>query len=170
MLRIFMAIVFTSQALLLSACVGNVIPKELEKQVDRSISFAQIKQNPDQYRGHLVVAGGEVLSIKRSPGGSRIEVLQLPLDGSLEPAPDRISSQGRFLAIPVENMDPATLPPGSRITVVGDVNGITTLPLDEIEYPYPTLAVKHLKLWEQRPPSAGFVPMFSIGLGAIFVH
>ena len=163
MLRIFMAIVFTSQALLLSACVGNVIPKELEKQVDRSISFAQIKQNPDQYRGHLVVVGGEVLSIKRSPGGSRIEVLQLPLD-------DRISSQGRFLAIPVENMDPATLPPGSRITVVGDVNGTTTLPLDEIEYPYPTLAVKHLKLWEQRPPSAGFVPMFSIGLGAIFVH
>src|SRR5438093_10475505 len=68
MLRIFMAIVFTSQALLLSACVGNVIPKELEKQVDRSISFAQIKQNPDQYRGHLVVVGGEVLSIKRSPG------------------------------------------------------------------------------------------------------
>ena len=50
------------------------------------------------------------------------------------------------------------------------INGDASLPLDEIEYPYPTLAVKHLKLWEQRPPSAGFVPMFSIGLGAIFVH
>src|SRR5437762_11657502 len=155
MLRIFMAIVFTSQALLLSACVGNVIPKELEKQVDRSISFAQIKQNPDQYRGHLVVVGGEVLSIKRSPGGSRIEVLQLPLDGSLEPAPDRISSQGRFLAIPVENMDPATLPPGSRITVVGMVTEPTSCLPNESNNPNRTLALNNPNRGNRCPPPAG---------------
>jgi outer membrane lipoprotein len=147
--------------MLLSACAPQVIPKELEAQVDRNVSFLQVKQAPLSYKNRTIILGGEVLSIKRESDSTRIEVLQLPLDGSFEPATDRTKSLGRFLGVQKEFLDPATLPVGTRVTIIGEVTGVTSLPLDEIQYSYPTLAVKHVKLWE--PPSQR--PGFSIGIG-----
>ena len=149
--------------MLLSACAPQVIPKELEAQVDRNVSFLEVKQAPLSYKNRLIVLGGEVLSVKRGSDSTRIEVLQLPLDGSLEPVSDRTKSLGRFLGVQKEFLDPATLPAGTRVTIVGEVTGVTTLRLDETDYSYPTLAVKHVKVWE--PQSRGSGPGFSIGIG-----
>lgn len=148
---------------LLSACAPQVIPKELEGQVDRNVSYLQVKQAPSSYKNRLIVLGGEVLSVKRASDSTRIEVLQLPLDGSFEPARDRTTSLGRFLGVQKEFLDPATLPAGTLVTIVGEVTGVTTLPLDGTEYSYPTLAVKHVKVWEPRRsyPGSGV----SIGIG-----
>ena len=85
----------------------------------------------------------------------------MPLDGSFEPVRDRTKSLGRFLGVQKEFLDPATLPAGTVVTIVGEVTGVTILPLDETDYSYPTLAVKHLRLWE--PLSRG--PGISIGIG-----
>lgn len=79
--------------------------------------------------------------------GTRLEVLHLPLDHKQEPVMDRMQSQGRFLALETQNLDPATLPPGSRISLVGEVTGSTTLPLDESDYTYPVLTIKNVYLW-----------------------
>jgi outer membrane lipoprotein len=147
--------------MLVSACAPQVIPKELEAQVDRNVSFLQVKQAPLSYKNRLIVLGGEVLSVKRGGDSTRIEVLQLPLDGSLEPVSDRTKSLGRFLGVQKEFLDPAILPAGTRVTIVGEVTGVTTLRLDETEYSYPTLAVKHVKLWEPQSPRSGV----SIGIG-----
>lgn len=135
---------------LLSSCAGydsNVVPRALQNQVDRTIEFSQLQASPFSYRGRLLVLGGEVLSAKRLKEGTRIEVLQLPLEGSQEPGFDRTRSEGRFLAIQKEFLDPATIPAGTRVTVTGEVTGATTMPLDETEYTYPTLEVKNLKVW-----------------------
>lgn len=126
---------------------SGVVPKSLQSQVDHTVEFSQLKESPSSYSGRLLVLGGEVLSAKRLKSGTRIEVLQLPLDGSQEPFPDRTMSEGRFLAVQKDFLDPATIPPGTRITVAGEVTGATTLPLDETEYNYPTLEVKNLKVW-----------------------
>jgi outer membrane lipoprotein len=155
-------------ALLLHGCGPKLIPKELEGQVDRNVSFLQLKQSPQAYIGRLVVLGGEVLVIKRSKDQSRMEVLQLPLDSSLRPVADRITSQGRFLAIQKEFLDPATVPAGTPVTIIGDVTGTTTLPLDEIQYVYPTLNVRHLRVWERTQPPYYTYPPVSIGIGGIF--
>lgn len=157
-----------TSVLLLSACAAEVIPKYLEDQVDRSISFLQVKDSPSSYKGRLIVLGGEVLSIKRRSDSTRIEVLQIPLDSSLEPAKDRTTSQGRFLAMQKEFLDPATVPVGTLVTVIGEVSGDATLPLDEIQYTYPTLNIKHLKVWERTPPRSYAYPPVSIGIGGIF--
>ncbi len=149
--------------MLLSACAPQVIPKELEAQVDRNVSYLQVRQAPVSYKNRLIVLGGEVLSVKRISDTTRIEVLQLPLDGSLEPVSDRTNSLGRFLVVQKEFLDPATLPAGTLDTIVGEVTGVTILPLDETDYSYPTLAMKHVKVWEPRRsyPGAGV----SIGIG-----
>jgi outer membrane lipoprotein len=136
---------------LLAGCTSNrVIPEELEPQVDRNVSFSELKDAPDSYRGRLVVLGGEVLSAKRLKDGTQLEILQLPLESG-EPTGQRQDSQGRFLAIQREFLDPATVPDGQRITVVGEVQGATVQRLDDTEYRYPTLEAKHMKFWDQSP-------------------
>ena len=140
-------------AALLSGCAPTSdIPASLQTQVDQTLTFSQLKESPPSYKGHLLLLGGEVLTAKRLKEGTRIEVLQLPLDSYQTPGTDRTASQGRFLALQRDFLDPATVPPGTRVTIVGEVTGATTLALDETEYSYPTLEIKNLRVW---PDSMG---------------
>ena len=157
---------FTLAGILLSvtSCGPQVIPKELEGKVDRNVSFLQLKESPPAYKGRMVVLGGEVLSAKRGTDSTRIEVLQIPLDSAYEPVQDRTTSQGRFLAVQEQFLDPATVPVGTLVTVIGEVTGTTTLPIDEVQYTYPTLAIRHVHVWDTSSRSYGRSPM-SIGIG-----
>jgi len=109
---ISMPVLLVAMAWLSSCASYNVVPNELLSQVDDTVGCAQLHDAPDQYRGRIVIVGGEVLSAKRLKNETRIEVLQLPLDKYRAPDHDRTSSQGRFLAFEKEFVDPATLPPG----------------------------------------------------------
>ncbi|MGH7232288.1 MAG: Slp family lipoprotein [Nitrospiraceae bacterium] len=139
--------------LLLDGCASrsyyDVVPPALESQVEHNLTFSQIKESPESYQGRLVVLGGEVLSAKRLKEGTRIEVLQLPLNGSQDPVYNRTASQGRFMAVQKEFLDPAKLPPGTRVTITGEVTGSATQPLDESQYTYPTLEIKSLTVWPE---------------------
>jgi len=158
-----LAVTLLGVLIFVCSCSPQVIPKELEGQVDRKVSFLQVKESPATYTGRMVVLGGEVLSAKRGNDSTRIELLQLPLDGSLQPVSDRTTSQGRFLAIQNAFLDPATVPVGTPVTIIGEMTGTTTLPIDDVQYTYPTLAIRHLKVWERLPP--GVRPPVSIGIG-----
>ena len=119
------------------------------------ISFPQVKTTPDSFKGQSVMFGGQILSARRLKEGTRIEILQLPLDRSGHPGSDLTQSQGRFVAMHRDFLDPATLPPGTRVTVTGAVSGSVTLPLDETEYTYPVIDITHLQVWtrvEQAAP------------------
>jgi outer membrane lipoprotein len=111
------------------------------------ITFVQLKAAPDSLKGQSVVFGGEVLTAKRLKDGTRIEILQLPLDESSCPGLNLTQSQGRFIAIHRDFLDPATLPYGTRVTVTGDVTGSITMPLDETDYTYPLVEIKNLQVW-----------------------
>lgn len=139
-------------AILAGCASGTVVPASLEAQLDKTLSFPQLRDSPDSYRGHLLVLGGEVLSAKRLKEGTRIEVLEIPLDRSLQPATDRMLSQGRFFAFQKDFLDPATLPPGTRVTLVGEVTGAVTDKLDETDYTYPMVQIKWLKVWARTEP------------------
>jgi outer membrane lipoprotein len=133
-----------------SACSSGpeVIPRELESQIDSSVSFPQLLASPAAYSGKTVVLGGEVLSAKRLQDGTQLEILQLPVQGDDPPAWRRSESQGRFLAFDRGGLDPASYPPGTRVTVVGEVTGERVQPLDDSDYRYPTVAVKHVHVWD----------------------
>ena len=94
-----------------------------------------------------MVFGGKVLTARRQKDGTRIEILQLPLDRSLRPVYDLTQSQGRFIALQREFLDPATLPPGTSVTVTGEISGTITLPLDETDYTYPVIEIKRVQVW-----------------------
>jgi len=113
----------------------------------QGLTFLQVKATPDSFRGQSVVFGGKVLTARRQKDGTRIEILQLPLDRSARPGYDLTQSQGRFLALQQEFLDPATIPPGSRVTVTGAVSGSVTLSLDEVDYTYPVIDIEHVQVW-----------------------
>jgi outer membrane lipoprotein len=161
---------------LLAACASrpSVIPPALDQQIDRSIAFPQLLAIADSYRGQTVLLGGEVLAVSRMPDATQIEFLQLPTHDGDPPAESRRDSQGRFLGlIRDDNIDSTSLPPGTRVTVVGEVTGVSVQPLDDSEYRYPTVAVKHLHIWKpgdyrrrRSSPLGNFFSGLGLGLGS----
>ncbi|MBU6481706.1 MAG: Slp family lipoprotein [Nitrospirae bacterium] len=113
----------------------------------QTLTFLQVKAAPDSFKAQSVFFGGIVLTARRLKEGTRIEILQLPLDRSLRPGYDLTQSQGRFIALRREFLDPATLPQGTSVTVTGEVTGSITLPLDETDYTYPVIEIKRLQVW-----------------------
>ena len=150
--NVFFLIVVGLSLVFMAGCSGvQVVPKELEEQVNRDISFSQLLEAPLEHKGKILVIGGEVLSAKRLKDTTQIEILQLPLNQNMKPGESLQESQGRFLALQEEFLDPATFPVGTRVTVVGEVSGVVTLPLDETTYDFPTLVIKQLTVWSTIP-------------------
>ncbi|MEK6804212.1 MAG: Slp family lipoprotein [Nitrospirota bacterium] len=133
-----------------AGCATSVIPESLEPQVDKAVTFSQVLESPDSYRGKVVVWAGEVLIARALKGGTQLEVLQLPLDDEQGPVIDRMESKGRFLALQKESLDPATMTDGTRVTIVGEVTGASVEKMDEADYRFPTLEIKHLHRWTSR--------------------
>jgi outer membrane lipoprotein len=134
-----------STVVLLVTLAGCASMQEAEDS--QALSFLQVKVTPESFKGQTVVFGGKVLSARRQKDSTKIEILQLPLDRSSRPVSELTKSLGRFLALQQEFLDPATLPPGTRVTVTGEVSGSITLPLDEVDYTYPVIDIKRIQVW-----------------------
>jgi outer membrane lipoprotein len=134
----------------------------------QALTFLQVKAAPDSFKGQSVVFGGKVLTARRQKDGTRIEILQLPLARSTRPGYDLTQSQGRFIAIYREFLDPAIVPHGTRITVTGEVSGSIMLPLDETDYTYPVIDITRVQVWagsEDVAPPIRPYPYMGMGPG-----
>jgi outer membrane lipoprotein len=156
--RITVILLLLGGLLILSSCAESAhqvkrntlyidVPPELEKQIDASVNFVDLQAAPANYVGRVVMVGGVVVRAKRTKDQTEIEVLQLPTEGGAPSTTERLRSEGRFLAVQEAFLDPATVPPSTPITVIGVVSGSTTRPLDETDYTYPILEIKHLVDW-----------------------
>jgi outer membrane lipoprotein len=146
-------------------CVGgcnrtNVIPERLEGKVDRDLRYADIKHNPEAYKGKLILAGGKVLSAERLKEGTKIEVLQIPLSEDLIPAGREAESKGRFVVIDRSGQvsDPAIFNDDNRITVVGEVLGTIPVQIDQVQQQVPQLTLEHVTVWDWDRGRAGYWP------------
>jgi outer membrane lipoprotein len=158
MSRMTMLAPLVGVVLMLSACAESIhqvqrdtellgVPLGLEKEIDATVTFADLKRAPSEYIGRTVMVGGNVIQAKRTEAGTEVEVLQLPTEQEGMLTEERLRSEGRFLAVREQFLDPASLPQGTPITVIGTVKGETTRPLDESEYTYPILEIKHIIDW-----------------------
>ncbi len=127
----------------------DTLPPDLTENIDFSLRFSEVKESPASFKGKLVILGGKILEAKRKKSSTQLTILQLPLNDEQVPTTELIQSQGRFIAEQQEFLDPATVPPDSRITVVGEITGSVTQQLDETDYTYPTLKIHHLKVWPE---------------------
>jgi outer membrane lipoprotein len=133
-------------------------PRQITDRVDRHITFKELQADPDKSKGAWLMLGGIIVSSRNAKEGTYLEILQKPLDSDGRPL-DTDATEGRFLVQAEEFLDAAVYSSGRMITVVGEVTGRMTMPIDETTYQYPLLAAKALHLWR---PSYG--PQFFFGV------
>jgi outer membrane lipoprotein len=144
-------IALSAVALLLQGCTYAISP-EMSARVDKTISFEMIQADPDTFKGKLVLLGGTIAQTVNSKQGTVIEVVQKPLDYWGKPKrTDRTG--GRFLMLSPGYLDAMIFAPGREITVAAEVAGTRNKALDEMEYSYPVVIAKELKLWERERQS-----------------
>lgn len=128
--------------------LDRLIPSDLMAKVDETVSFADLRSAPGNYVGRTVMFSGLALKSQRVKDRTEIEILQLPTDRGLSPSDRKTKSEGRFLAVQSNGfLDPAVIEKDTPLTVVGEVKGATTRPLDQGEYQYPVLDIQHFVDW-----------------------
>lgn len=130
---------------LTTAC-APVISKELREQVSKDLSFKEVLQDPEAYKGTLVLWGGKIIRSENQKQGTLLEVLQKPTDREGRPK-DVDQSEGRFLALHEGFLDVAIYSEGREVTLAGEIKGKRVLPLGEIQYTYPVILTKEIYLW-----------------------
>src|SRR4030067_2370493 len=131
-------ILIFSLILLGSGC-AHVIPEDLRAKTDPSLTFGQVQQDPNLYRGKLVVWGGEIIQTTNQKDGTTLmEVFQRALGWRGEPK-ETIASEGRFLVLIEKYLDPYLFRRGRKITVAGEILGEESKTLGEMDYRYPLL-------------------------------
>ena len=152
-------------AVTLAIGCAHVISKKVLKDVDPSVTFAQVVKAPDAYKGKTVLFGGAIIETKNFTDKSQVVVLQQPLDSRDRPVGGDIS-EGRFIILVPGFLDPAIYSPGRKITVAGTVAGKEVRPLGEIAYTYPLIERRELYLWPAERPASGQPPVqFGFGIG-----
>lgn len=157
-------------AFMISGCSRyQVIPGDLMAQVNKTLTYEQVKASPAVTRGQIVVWGGEVLNAVRETERTVVEVLELPLNKDFIPLDNRASSQGRFFAMDSrgEIIDPAIFKEGTRITVIGEIVGLKTDTLDKAAYDFPVIAIRDMTVWDEQArsnyPLAGYSNYYGYG-------
>jgi outer membrane lipoprotein len=148
-------------ALLLAGGCAPPFSQAARDQVDRTITFNELRSEPDRYKGKWVMLAGVIIGARNTQEGTFIEVLQRPMDRSGEPL-DTDATEGRFIISSVKFLDAAVYHGGRLITVIGEVAGVKVKPLGEIEYRYPVVEARELHLWD---PGSGPHFMFGVGVG-----
>lgn len=79
-------------------------------------------------------------------------MLQLPLNDDLIPAGECAESSGRFVAVDnkEEIIDPAVVPEGTRVTVVGRIRKSATPSGDPLVRESPVIAIRDMTVWDQK--------------------
>ncbi len=139
--------------LVLSGCAGIPLSKEALNQVDPSVDYAEVKANPERFRGSTLLLGGQILDDRTSREGSTLEVLRYYLDNSGRPIKVD-EAGGRFLVRTDRFLDPKVYEKGEYITLTGTVLGQETRSLNGVEYAYPLFRLGEAHIWKE--PMGGY--------------
>jgi outer membrane lipoprotein len=144
-------LLISAVVLVLSSC-SPVLTREVMNEGIRDVSFNQLRQAPDEYKGKVFILGGLIAETRFSQKGSQIEALSVPVD-SLGYLRESGQPQGRFLAIYPKSkglLDPLVYKKGREITLAGEFVEVRNGMIDEMEYVYPVFEIKEIHLWEDR--------------------
>src|SRR5574337_1114411 len=132
--------------LLSMAGCAPVISRQVRDQVRPDITFTEILNDPERYKGQMVILSGIIVEAKNTQEGTLLQVLQRPIGFRGKPK-DVDETEGRFLALDSRYLDVNVFTKGRSVTIAGEVQEKRTLPLGEIKYTYPLIYVKEIYLW-----------------------
>jgi outer membrane lipoprotein len=151
-------------SLVLFGCT-SVLSNQIIQQADEKISFQDLQKQPQQYRGAVVILGGQIVETVVKEGETWVQILQLPLGA--EQRPDITApSQGRFIMVYMRFVDPLIYEKGRKITVAGVVEGSSVITLKDVPYNAPVLLERETYLWKAEAyPGYRTGPAVQFGIG-----
>ena len=132
-------------AVSLTGC--SVVSKNVREQA-ADVTFSELKEDPAAYAGRTVILGGYVASVENTETRTRLMLLQAPLYFQDQPQ-SREASQGRFLVLTEDFLDPMVYEKGRKVTVGGTLLGETTEKVGDYAYPMPEIKAAEIHLWEE---------------------
>jgi outer membrane lipoprotein len=135
-------------ALVLTLNGCHPISKSVTKEAENNLTFAEIRENPDQHLGKVVVLGGTVIRTEARNDETVLEVQQKRLSGTMEPRDGDDKTGGRFLAVFPGPLDSAEYSEGRRITVGGQIEGKELMTSGEQDEVHPVIRVMDSRLWD----------------------
>lgn len=123
-----------------------VISKQVREQVNPDITLEEVFKDPERFEGETIIVSGDIIETEVTKEGTLLKILQHPAGFRGRPK-DGDKSEGRLLAIADFYLDPYVYKKGREVTIGGEVQGIRSLPLGEIQYNYPVIRIKDIYLW-----------------------
>ena len=130
-----------------TAC-APAISKKVREEAGEPVPFETLLQRTDGFKGRVVIVGGYILETINETDGSRITVLQAPLDSQNRPRSSDLS-EGRFMVASGDFLDPVVYSKERRITVGGKVIGSQERKLGNLTYAYPVIEAMEIHLWSK---------------------
>src|SRR6516165_257063 len=93
----------TAAILFLAGCAP--MSNQALRLVDRTVSFTELRRDPDRYTGQYLLLGGEIAGIKNTSDWGEMEVVQFKTDDNGRII-DMANSGGRFIALVPAFLDP----------------------------------------------------------------
>jgi outer membrane lipoprotein len=129
------------------AC-AHPISSQVRAEADSTLTLSKVIENPRIYLGSIVIWGGVVSNAWQGPEGTRLLVIQTPLDSHGDPQ-TRVT-QGEFIAWTSESLDPRVYRRGLTITLAGEIDGMEEKELGPMVYPRPVLRIIQLHPWDEK--------------------
>jgi outer membrane lipoprotein len=127
-------------------CSGPVISKEIRETSWPISGFAEVRENPEEFKDKTIIVGGTIIDTINDDGSATLIILSYPLDDSEQPAKWE-NSQGRFMVNTSHFLDPHVYTNERKVTVAGVVIGVKTAPAGRTQYRYVILNAVQLYLW-----------------------
>lgn len=126
------------------------ISRQLVSSADNTISFERLAENPNQFKGKIVILGGTIARTIQFNSEAKIEIIQRELD--YWGRPKRINrSAGRFIVAVRGFLNPSLYAAGMDVTIAGEVVG-EGRSLENTDRAYPLISAKELKPWPKERP------------------
>ncbi len=122
-------------------------------EANPSLSFSKVVENPKAFLGSIVIWGGVISKASQDPEGTKLLVIQNPLDAHGRPKTQE--TEGEFIAWTSEPLDPRVYRKGLTITLAGEIDGVEEKNLGPMEYPRPVLRIIQVHPWEKKPLPPG---------------
>ena len=139
---------------------ASVPSRHFRQQLGPPIPFQELLE-AEAPRHERVLLGGYLLETANESDGTRLTLLQAPLDSRNKPKSQDLS-QGRFVVQTDRFLDPAIYTKGRKVTVGGKVWGTMPQPLGNLTYEYPLIKAEELHLWpKERPYTRPYYPYYN---------
>jgi len=122
--RFLIGVVFACSGLLAQVACSSTIPSKYVKQAEPGITLTTLVNQPEAYKGKVIILGGVVVEERRVDGQVWLHVRNRPLDIDYQPHRDASgveTESGHYWVVLSRDRLPPSYKDWARLTVVGRV-------------------------------------------------